>query len=51
MIAAGPDSSGRSLANAFCYTPDGKIEKLKLRNGLWEEEQYDFGIEVLKKFV
>ena len=26
----------RTFANAFTYTPDGKIEKLRLGNGLWE---------------
>ena len=31
----------RTYANAFSYTPDGKIEKLKLGNGLWEAAKFN----------
>lgn len=31
----------RTYANGFAYTPDGRIERLKLGNGLWESAKFD----------
>lgn len=33
---ATPTATERTYANSFSYSPDGKIERLKLGNGLWE---------------
>ena len=36
----------RTYANSFNYTPDGKIESLKLGNGLWEKAKFNSRLQV-----
>ena len=36
----------RTYANEFAYTADGKIERLKLGNGLWESAQFNSRLQV-----
>ncbi len=38
---ANANATEKTYANAFSYTPDGKIEKLKLGNGLWEAAKFN----------
>jgi RHS repeat-associated protein len=36
----------QTYANSFSYTPDGRIEKLKLGNGLWESAKFNTRLQV-----
>lgn len=43
---ATPSAPERSYANSFSYTPDGRIERLKLGNGLWERAAFNSRMQV-----
>lgn len=45
---ANPTAQERTYANSFSYTPDGRIEKLKLGNGLWEAAKLNTRLQVTK---
>lgn len=36
----------KTFANSFSYTPDGRIEKLRLGNGLWESAKFNNRLQV-----
>ncbi|HKP69308.1 MAG TPA: hypothetical protein VJV05_08490, partial [Pyrinomonadaceae bacterium] len=36
----------KTYANSFMYTPDGRIERLKLGNGLWENAKFNSRLQV-----
>jgi RHS repeat-associated protein len=43
---AAPNATERTYANSFKYMPDGKIEQLKLGNGLWERAAFNSRLQV-----
>ncbi|HRJ90469.1 MAG TPA: RHS repeat-associated core domain-containing protein [Pyrinomonadaceae bacterium] len=43
---ATPTATERTYANSFSYMPDGRIEKLKLGNGLWEAAKFNTRLQV-----
>ena len=40
------NATERTYANSFSYTADGRIEKLKLGNGLWESAKFNTRLQV-----
>lgn len=40
------NATERTYANAFSYMPDGRIEKLRLGNGLWESAKFNTRLQV-----
>ena len=38
---ANPTATEHTYASSFSYTPDGKIAKLRLGNGLWEAARFN----------
>jgi RHS repeat-associated protein len=40
------NAAEQTYANSFTFTPDGKIEKLKLGNGLWESAKFNNRLQV-----
>jgi RHS repeat-associated protein len=40
------NATERTYANSFSYTPDGRIEKLRLGNGLWESAKFNTRLQV-----
>ena len=43
---ANPNAAERIYANGFSYTPDGKIQRLKLGNGRWESAKFNERLQV-----
>ena len=43
---ANAGATEKTYANSFTYTPDGRIEKLKLGNGLWENAKFNTRLQV-----
>jgi len=43
---ANANATERTYANSFTYTPDGKIERIKLGNGLWESAIFNERLQV-----
>jgi RHS repeat-associated protein len=43
---ASPNDTERTYANSFSYMPDGRIEKLRLGNGLWENAKFNTRLQV-----
>lgn len=43
---ANSTATERTYANSFSYTADGRIEKLKLGNGLWESAKFNNRLQV-----
>ncbi|MEQ1763638.1 MAG: RHS repeat-associated core domain-containing protein [Pyrinomonadaceae bacterium] len=48
---ANPNAPERTYANTFSYTPDGRIEKLRLGNGLWEKAKFNSRLQVTEMAV
>ena len=48
---ATPSATERTYANTFSYTPDGRIEKLRLGNGLWEKAKFNSRLQVTEMAV
>jgi RHS repeat-associated protein len=44
-------ASEQTYANSFSYAPDGKIEKLRLGNGLWESAKFNNRLQVTELAV
>ncbi|MEZ5306392.1 MAG: hypothetical protein R2684_04520 [Pyrinomonadaceae bacterium] len=42
----GAASTARTFANSLNYLPDGRIEKLRLGNGLWESSAFNDRLQV-----
>jgi RHS repeat-associated protein len=40
------NAAERTYANSFSYMPDGRIEKLRLGSGLWEEAKFNARLQV-----
>ncbi|MBD3885898.1 RHS repeat-associated core domain-containing protein [Phormidium tenue FACHB-886] len=43
---ANPNAIERTYANGFSYTPDGKIQRLRLGNGRWESAKFNERLQV-----
>lgn len=48
---ATPTSTERTYANNFTYSPDGKIERLKLGSGVWESAKFNSRLQVTELSV
>lgn len=48
---AAPTSTERTYATAFSYTPDGRISRLRLGNGLWEAAKFNSRAQVTELSV
>ncbi len=44
--ASTPNAVERTYANGFSYTPDGKIQRLRLGNGRWESAKFNERLQV-----
>jgi hypothetical protein len=43
---ATPTSADRTFASGFSYTPDGRIQRLRLGNGRWESAKFNERLQV-----
>ncbi|MGB7070290.1 MAG: RHS repeat-associated core domain-containing protein [Pyrinomonadaceae bacterium] len=48
---ATPTATRRTYANNFTYSPDGKIERLKLGTGVWESAKFNSRLQVTELLV